>query len=223
MFPFIRKAINEIKRGGMVIVTDDESRENEGDLIMAAHFMTPQKLRFMHDYGRGLVCVPMESRRAKKLNLWPIVPDELNTECTKCKFMVSVDYKNSKFNHEPRKLAGLGQNSKLDEYKTGVSFAARAHTIQALSNSKTNADDFTRPGHVVPLAAEEWGVLSREGHTEAAVDLVRLSGITPPVAVLVEVLKKDGTIARGPYLKTFARRHSLTQITIADLAEYRKY
>src|SRR3989338_3172764 len=142
MFPSIIKAIQDIKRGKMVIVVDDESRENEGDLIMAAKFITPEKLSFLHDYGRGLICVPMERERAKKLNLWPIVPDELNTEYTKCKFMVSVDYRSKK--QELR-------SEKLDEYKTGVSFAARAMTIKALADSSITAHDFVRPGHITPL------------------------------------------------------------------------
>ena len=209
----ITKAIQDIKQGKMVIVVDDETRENEGDLIMAAKFITPEKFAFMHDCGRGLICVPMEKERAKKLNLWPIVPDDLNTEFTKCKFMVSVDYKNPK--SEIR-------NPKLDEYKTGVSFVARTRTIQKLANPKVNADNFVRPGHITPLVADNWGVLASDGHTEAAVDLVRLSGIAPRVAVLVEILKKDGAIARGQYLKTFARKYGLTLITIAELADYRK-
>ncbi len=216
MFPFIAKAIQDIKQGKMVIVVDDETRENEGDLIMAAKFITPEKFAFMHDCGRGLICVPMEKERAKKLNLWPIVPDELNTEFTKCKFMVSVDYKNS----PPKADPPLAR--KFNEYKTGVSFAARTRTIQKLANAKVNSDNFVRPGHITPLVADNWGVLARDGHTEAAVDLVRLSGIAPRVAALVEILKKDGAIARGPYLKTFARKYGLTLITIAELADYRK-
>lgn len=206
MFPHIKQAIQALKRGRMVIVVDDKNRENEGDLIMAAKFLTKQKLQFMHDKGGGLICVPMERERAKKLNLWPIVPDELNTEFTKCKFMVSVDYR----------------IKNQDEYKTGVSIPARVRTIHVLANTKITADNFTRPGHITPLVAEDWGVLSREGHTEAAVDLCKLAGINPPVGVLVEILKKDGRIARLPYLKQFAQRYRLTLISVRDLSDYRK-
>ena len=213
MFNSIKQAIQAIKRGEMVIVVDDETRENEGDLIMAARYITPEKLTFLHDKGRGLVCVPMEKARAKKLNLWPIVPDELNTEFTKCKFMVSVD-KKSKVKSQKSKL--------LNEYKTGVSTLARVLTIKTLGDARATADDFTRPGHISPLVAEEWGVLARDGHTEAAVDLCRLAGMHPPVGVLVEILKPNGRIARLPYLKQFAKQHRLNIITVHNLGDYRK-
>lgn len=195
----IDEAVWEIRKGNFVIVVDDEDRENEGDLIIAAEDMTPDKVNFMETHARGLLCVPMSGKRCDELNLPMMVSNNTSTHSTP--FTVSVDL--------------LTNNC-----TTGISAHDRAETILALSNPTTRPEDLGRPGHVFPLRANDKGVLSRIGHTEAAVDLARLAG-KEPVAVLIEIKKEDGEMARLPLLKEFAEKHNIKIITIADLVKYR--
>ncbi|RDV84722.1 bifunctional 3,4-dihydroxy-2-butanone-4-phosphate synthase/GTP cyclohydrolase II [Ammonifex thiophilus] len=200
MFKFntIEEAIADIREGKMVIVVDDEDRENEGDLVMAAEKVTPEAITFMATYGRGLICVPLTEERADELDLAPMVPH--NTDPHGTAFTVSVDAR---------------------EVTTGISAHERAHTIKKLIDPKAGPHDFRRPGHVFPLRAKKGGVLRRAGHTEAAVDLARLAGLYP-AGVICEIMKDDGAMARVPELMEFARRHNLKIITIADLISYRR-
>ena len=195
----IPEILEEIREGRLVIVVDDGDRENEGDLVMAASFATPEHISFMATHGRGIICVPMEGQRLDQLGLHPMVnPSE---DPMKTAWTISVD-------------ARLGVT-------TGISAYDRAHTIQVLLNPKTVADALTRPGHVFPLRAKEGGVLRRAGHTEAAVDLARLAGVNP-AGVICEIMNDDGTMARTPDLFAFAARHHLKICTIASLIEYRR-
>ncbi|WP_330165240.1 bifunctional 3,4-dihydroxy-2-butanone-4-phosphate synthase/GTP cyclohydrolase II [Iocasia frigidifontis] len=194
----IGEAINDIKEGKMIIVVDDEARENEGDFVMAAEKVTPASINFMISQGRGLVCVPMEEEDLEKLKIPRMVSD--NTEAQGTAFTVSVDHKAT---------------------TTGISAVERALTIKELVNPVSKAVDFNRPGHVFPLKARKGGVLRRAGHTEAAVDLCRLAGLKP-AAVICELINEDGTMARLPQLKEFARIHQLKLISIEDLIKYRK-
>jgi len=195
----IPEILEEIREGRMVIVVDDGDRENEGDLVMAATFTTPEHINFMAKHGRGIICVPMEGRTLDELGLHPMVsPSE---DPMKTAWAISVDAR-----------CGI---------TTGISAHDRAHTIQVLINSKTVAGDLTRPGHVFPLRAKAGGVLRRAGHTEAAVDLARLAGVFP-AGVICEIMKDDGTMARTPDLLTFAGCHGLKICTIASLIEYRR-
>ncbi|WP_286170382.1 bifunctional 3,4-dihydroxy-2-butanone-4-phosphate synthase/GTP cyclohydrolase II [Halocella sp. SP3-1] len=194
----IAEAINVIKEGKMVIVVDDEARENEGDFVMAAEKVTPASINFMISQGRGLVCVPMEEEDLEKLKIPRMVSD--NTEAQGTAFTVSVDHKTT---------------------TTGISAVERALTIKELVNPASKAVDFNRPGHVFPLKARKGGVLRRAGHTEAAVDLCRLAGLKP-TAVICELINEDGTMARLPQLKEFAKIHQLKLISIEDLIKYRK-
>ncbi|MFR9166199.1 MAG: bifunctional 3,4-dihydroxy-2-butanone-4-phosphate synthase/GTP cyclohydrolase II [Dysgonomonas sp.] len=195
----IEEAIAEIKKGNFIIVVDDEDRENEGDLIIAAEAVTPDKINFMETYARGLLCAPMTSERCEELDLPMMVTHNTSTHSTP--FTISVD------------LLGHGCS-------TGISAHDRAKTIQALANPKTLPEDLGRPGHVFPLHARDKGVLSRIGHTEAAVDFAKLAGLNP-VAVLIEIKKEDGEMARLPELKKFADEHKLKIVSIADLVRYR--
>lgn len=198
MLNTVEEAIAAIRAGEMVIVVDDEDRENEGDLVMAAEKVTPEAVNFMLRHGRGLICVPMPGERLDALNLPVMVPhggDHMGTA-----FTVSVDAR--------------------EGVTTGISAQDRAHTIRLLADPRTRPEDLVRPGHVFPLRAKPGGVLRRPGHTEAAVDLARLAGLTP-VGVICEILNEDGTMARLPQLVNFARRHGLKIITIADLIRYR--
>lgn len=195
----IDEAVWEIRKGNFVIVVDDEDRENEGDLIIAAEDITPDKVNFMETHARGLLCVPLSGKRCDELNLPMMVSNNTSTHSTP--FTVSVDL--------------LTNNC-----TTGISAHDRAETILALSNPTTRPEDLGRPGHVFPLRANDKGVLSRIGHTEAAVDLARLAG-KEPVAVLIEIKKEDGEMARLPLLKEFAEKHNIKIITIADLVKYR--
>jgi 3,4-dihydroxy 2-butanone 4-phosphate synthase/GTP cyclohydrolase II len=183
----------------MVIVVDDEDRENEGDLIMAAQFVTPPTVNFMAKHGRGLICVPTTDERLQQLGIGRMVKE--NRESFKTDFQVSVDA-----------VKGI---------TTGISAADRAATIRVLANPTAVPDDLVAPGHVFPLRARAGGVLQRAGHTEAAVDLARLAGCRP-VGVICEILNDDGTMARLPQLWKFARKHSLKLCTIADLIEHRR-
>ncbi len=198
-FNTIPEAIEDIKNGRFVIVADDEDRENEGDLIMAAERITPAAVNFLATHGRGLICVCMPVERIEALQLHPMV--EHNTAKHGTRFTVSVDA--------------------VDDTTTGISAQDRAVTIRALVDPKTRPEDLARPGHVFPIRAARGGVLSRAGHTEASVDLARLAGLQP-VGVLCEIMDEDGTMARVPKLFEIAQKHGLTFINIGDLIEYRR-
>ncbi|MBO3446060.1 bifunctional 3,4-dihydroxy-2-butanone-4-phosphate synthase/GTP cyclohydrolase II [Clostridium sp. CCUG 7971] len=200
MFKFnnIKEAIEDIKNGKMVIVVDDPDRENEGDLLMAAEKVTPESINFMAKYGRGLICMPMEEDRLKELEIYHMVQN--NTDNHETAFTASIDY---------------------IETTTGISAYERALTIQKILDNKSTSKDFRRPGHMFPLIAKKAGVLERNGHTEAAIDLSKLAGLKPG-GVICEIIKDDGTMARTPDLMEFAKHHNLKIITIKDLVEYRK-
>lgn len=198
-FATIEEALADIKKGKIIIVTDDESRENEGDFVMAAEKVTATAVNFMAKHGRGLICLPVEGSRLDKLKIPPMVQD--NTSAQETAFHVSI-----------------GAKAKIT---TGISAHDRAETVKAVVNPKTKPDDLSRPGHVFPLRARDGGVLKRTGHTEAAVDLARLAGLYP-AGVICEIMKEDGTMARVPELKKVAAEHNLKMITIADLIEYRR-
>lgn len=195
----IEEAIAEIRAGRVIIVVDDEDRENEGDFICAAENVTPETINFMATHGRGLVCTPMEEKRAEELDLHLMV--SANTALHETAFTVSID------------LIGHGCS-------TGISAYDRSMGNRWLTNPAAKATDFARPGHIFPLRAKPGGVLRRTGHTEAAVDLARLAGLYP-MGVLVEILNQDGTMARLPQLLEVARQHNLKIISIDDLVAYR--
>jgi 3,4-dihydroxy 2-butanone 4-phosphate synthase/GTP cyclohydrolase II len=195
----IEEAIQDIKNGKIIIVVDDENRENEGDFIAAAERVTPEMINFMASQGRGLICAPLTEARCHELDLAMMV--ENNTVLHHTQFTVSVD------------LIGQGCT-------TGISVHDRAKTIQALVNQKTKPSDLGRPGHIFPLRAKEGGVLRRTGHTEAAIDLARLAGLKP-AGILVEILNEDGTMARLPQLIEVAKKFDLKLISIEDLVAYR--
>ncbi|MFA4872737.1 MAG: GTP cyclohydrolase II [Patescibacteria group bacterium] len=197
----IESALHALKREKIIIVADDEKRENEGDFVMAAEFATPKTINFFLKVGRGIVCVPMTRERAEELHLPPMVPEEENNEVTHCEFTVSVDAKRG--------------------ITTGISAYDRATTIRALANPRTRPYDLARPGHVFPLRSYPGGTLYRAGHTEAAVDLMQLAGLKP-VAVVCEILEKSGRSARRAQLKHIARHHHLPYLTIAELIAYRR-
>lgn len=190
--------IEDIRQGKMVILMDDEDRENEGDIIMAAEHVTPEAINFMVTHARGLVCLPMTADRCQRLNL-PLMVDKNGAQFT-TNFTVSIE-------------AARGVT-------TGISAADRATTVRAAVHRDASAQDIVQPGHIFPLIAKEGGVLNRAGHTEAGVDLARLAGCEP-AAVIVEILNEDGTMARRPQLEKFAQKHDLKIGTIADLIEYR--
>jgi 3,4-dihydroxy 2-butanone 4-phosphate synthase/GTP cyclohydrolase II len=193
------QAIEEIKEGRMLIVVDDEHRENEGDLVIAAEKVTPEHIAFMASYGRGLICVPITEERAKELDL-PLMTTE-NTEAHRTAFTISVDAKKGT--------------------TTGISAQDRATTIKALIDPATKPSDLARPGHIFPIIAKKGGVLVRAGHTEAAVDLATLAGLYP-AGVICEILNDDGTCARLPQLIEFAKKWGLHIVTINSLIEYRR-
>ena len=195
----IAEAIEDIKQGKIVIVVDDENRENEGDFIAAAEKVTPEMINFMTQHGRGLLCAPLLEKRCKELGLDMMV--ENNTVLHHTQFTVSID------------LKGEGCT-------TGISVFDRAKTIKALVKPQTKPEDFGRPGHIFPLRAKEGGVLRRTGHTEAAVDLARLAGLEP-AGILIEILNEDGSMARLPQLVKVAEKHNLKIISIEDLVAYR--
>ncbi len=197
MFHTIEEAIYDLMQGRVVIVCDDEDRENEGDFIALADKVTPETINFMITKGRGLVCTPISEERANELKLSPMV--DHNTDSHGTAFTVSVDHKST---------------------TTGISAAERASTIQYLINPDAKPSDFNRPGHIFPLIAKDGGVLRRAGHTEAAVDLARLSG-SAPAGVICEIMKEDGEMARVPDLKEIAEEYDLKMITIKDLIQYR--
>jgi len=195
----IEHAIEAIKAGEVIIVVDDEDRENEGDFICAADKITPEIINFMATHGRGLICTPIEENRADELGLNMMVSN--NTALHETAFTVSID------------LIGQGCS-------TGISAHDRSTGIRALVDSTTKASDFARPGHIFPLRAKTGGVLRRTGHTEAAIDLAKLAGFSP-AGVLVEILNEDGSMARLPELAQIASKHNLKLISIKDLVEYR--
>jgi 3,4-dihydroxy 2-butanone 4-phosphate synthase / GTP cyclohydrolase II len=199
-FTEIENAIAAVARGEIVIVVDDADRENEGDLIMAAESMTPEKMAFMIRHTSGVICMPVEGPRLDELRLPLMVAD--NTESQRTAFTVSVDAR-----------AGT---------TTGISAADRSTTVHALLDAATKPEDLARPGHIFPLRYRDGGVLKRAGHTEAAVDLARLAGMQP-AGVLAEVVNDDGTMARMPRLEEFAAEHGLQLISIADLIRYRRH
>jgi 3,4-dihydroxy 2-butanone 4-phosphate synthase/GTP cyclohydrolase II len=198
-FSKISEAIDDVKRGKMVIVVDDEDRENEGDFIMAAEKVTPEAINFMAKCGRGLICVPMTKERLEELKLFPMVAE--NTAKWGTPFTVSVDA--------------------IRNTTTGISAYDRAETVRALIDQRTKPEDLARPGHIFPLRAMEGGVLRRAGHTEAVVDLARLAGLFP-AGVLCEIMDDDGSMAKLPKLKKLAAEHNLKLITIKDLISYRR-
>jgi len=198
MFDKIEEAIEDLKAGKMIIVCDDEDRENEGDFVAIAEKTTPEMINFMIKHGRGLVCTPITEERAEELDLVPMV--DHNTDPHGTAFTVSIDHQST---------------------TTGISAYERAATIQALVDENTKKHHFKRPGHIFPLIAKKGGVLRRAGHTEAAVDLARLAG-AKPAGVICEIIKEDGTMARVPDLRQIADEYNLKFITIKDLIQYRR-
>ena len=198
LFNNIPQAIEDLKQGKIIIVIDDENRENEGDFVFMGELITPEVINFMITHGKGLICSPISEQIAKKFDLIPMVNN--NTDPLNTSFTVTIDY--------------------LDT-GTGISAESRARTIKMLTDKDTNQYDFRRPGHVFPLIAKEGGVLVRDGHTEAAVDLAKLCGFQP-VGVICEILNSDGTMARLSDLIIIAQQFNLKIITIKDLIEYRK-
>lgn len=197
-FNTIEQAVEDILAGKMIIVVDDESRENEGDLLMAAEKVTPEAVNFMATHGRGLICMPVTGGRLRELEITSMVSN--NTDAHRTAFTVSIDASGS---------------------TTGISAFERAATIRKVLDTAARPGDFRRPGHVFPLEAVEGGVLVRAGHTEAAVDLARLASLLP-AGVICEIMNEDGSMARVPQLLAFAKKHSLKIVTIADLIAYRK-
>lgn len=200
-FEIIEKAIDEFRQGKMLVVVDDEDRENEGDFIVAAEMATPDDINFMMKHGRGLVCMPITQDCANQFNLGPMVPDTNNTALYETNFTISVDA--------------------VKNATTGISSADRWETVQVLLDEDAKPSALGRPGHMFPLTAKDGGVLQRAGHTEASVDLAILAGLKP-AALLVEIVDEDGSMARGDRLEEIAEKHNLTLITIADLIEYRR-
>lgn len=199
-FNTIPEIIEDVRDGKMVILVDDEDRENEGDIILAAEFATPQNINFMVREARGLVCLCLTSQQVERLQLPLMVRDDLNFAPNKTAFMVSIEA--------------------AEGISTGISAADRAHTIRVAAHPHAKPADIHMPGHVFPIRAQQGGVLKRAGHTEASVDLARLAGLNP-AAVICEVMNDDGTMARVGDLKEFARKHGLKVGTIVDLIAYR--
>lgn len=198
MFDSIEEALNDLKQGKVVIVCDDENRENEGDFIALAEKATPDVINLMATHGRGLICVPIEEELADKLELGPMVAN--NTDSHGTAFTVSIDYEFS---------------------TTGISAFERSATVLSMLDSEAKPADFKRPGHIFPLIAKKGGVLKRAGHTEAAVDLAKLCK-AKPAGVICEIMNEDGTMARVPQLREIANKLKVKFITIKDLIEYRK-
>jgi 3,4-dihydroxy 2-butanone 4-phosphate synthase/GTP cyclohydrolase II len=190
--------VDELKAGRIVVLVDDEDRENEGDLVFAADFVTPEKINFLARFGRGLICMPITAEHAQRLQLTPMTPRNRSVHGTN--FTVSIE-------------AAHG-------ISTGISAADRAHTVNVAARAEARPEDIVQPGHVFPLIAQPGGVLMRAGHTEACCDLTRLAGLTP-AAVLCEIMNDDGTMARMPDLIPFAAEHGLAIGTIADLIQHR--
>ncbi len=196
----VEEIISELKNKKMVILVDDENRENEGDLVFPAEFASSEQVNFMSHYGKGLICVSLDSEIADRLHLPQMIPEDVNSSPNKTAFTVSVE-------------AAYGVS-------TGISASDRARTIQILSSPESQPEDLTRPGHVFPIKAHKGGVLKRAGHTEASVDFCRLAGLRPS-AVICEVINSDGTMARLNQLSVFAKKHQLKIGSIEDLIHYR--
>jgi len=196
-FNTIEEAIEALKQGQMIVVVDDEDRENEGDLLMPAETVTPEAVNFMATHGRGLICTPMEKERLQALDILPMVTN--NSDPKETAFTVSVDYVGS---------------------TTGISAHERCETILKLIDDSVDSSAFTKPGHIFPLIAKKGGVLKRAGHTEAAVDLAKMAGFKP-AGVICEIMSEDGTMARVPELMKYVEKHNLKIITIEDLIAYR--
>ena len=190
----VRQAIEAFAKGEIVVVTDDDDRENEGDLILAALHTTPEKMAFIVRHTCGIVCAPLTGETARRLHLAPMVAD--NDAIHGTAFTISVDWRHGT--------------------TTGISAEDRTATIRGLANGNAGPADFVRPGHVFPLIAKEGGVLMRSGHTEAAIDLCRFAGIEP-VAAICELVNDDGTVMRGPQVADFAKQHRLKRMSVADL------
>lgn len=197
-FNSIEEAIEDISLGKMIVVVDDEDRENEGDLVMAAELVTPEAINFMAKHGRGLICTPIMKEKAQQLELDYMVKNNTSEHATP--FTVSIDL-----------IEGNG---------TGISAGDRANSIIAMCNDDTRPEAFARPGHIFPLIARENGVLDRDGHTECAVDFARLAGMKP-MGVICEIMNDDGTMARLPDLMRFCRKFEMKLVTIRDLIKYR--
>ena len=197
-FSTIEEALEDIRQGKMIVMVDDEDRENEGDLVMAAEMATPEAINFMATYGRGLICVPLTKNRIQALQLQQMVNN--NTDPHGTAFTVSVD---------------------SIESTTGISAPERAQTVKVLVNPQSEPTDLQRPGHIFPLQAREGGVLVRAGHTEGSVDLARLAGLQP-AGLICEIMNEDGTMARVPDLQLFVKKHNLKLITLKDLISYRR-
>jgi 3,4-dihydroxy 2-butanone 4-phosphate synthase/GTP cyclohydrolase II len=195
----ISDAIEDVRQGKIIIVVDDENRENEGDFICAADLVTPELINFMAKHARGLICTPITEKRSRKLNLYPMVSN--NTDPMDTAFTVSVD------------LKGSGVTS-------GISASDRSKTIKAIVDNNTKPDDLARPGHIFPLIAKDGGVLRRTGHTEAAIDFARLAGCSP-AGVICEIMSEDGSMARVPELIKVAKKLDLKIVSIEDLVAYR--
>src|SRR3954463_13763066 len=195
----VTEAVEAFARGEIVIVTDDDERENEGDLIVAASLCTPEKMAIIIRHTCGIVCAPITLAEARRLRLDPMVAS--NDAPLGTAFTVSVDVRH--------------------DLTTGISAEQRTNTVRALANNNMGAGDFVRPGHVFPLIAKDGGVLMRSGHTEAAVDLCKLAGL-PPVGVICELANDDGTVMKGEQIGAFAQKHDLKRISVADLITYRQ-
>jgi len=194
----VEEAIERFRQGEVLILVDDEDREDEGDFVIAAQHVTAERVSFLITHGRGLVCAPISGDRASVLKLLPMCPEVADSDGAR--FTVSVDAR--------------------DGIRSGISAQDRARTLRLLADEFTTSDQLTRPGHIFPLIARDGGVLERPGHTEAAVDLARLAGLSP-AAVLCEILNEDGSVARGTQLDAVAARHGLGLLYIADLIAYR--
>jgi len=194
----LSKALEQLRNGGMIILTDDEDRENEGDLVMAAQFATPEAVNFMARHGRGLICLPMTAAQLDKFSLPPMAP--INRARRSTAFTISIEAR--------------------DGITTGISAFDRAHTIATAINPNTKPEDIVSPGHVFPLRAAEGGVLKRAGHTEGAVDLMTLAGLNP-ASVICEIMGDDGEMSRRPALEVFAKTHNLPILSIAELIKHR--
>ncbi|MDR7235625.1 3,4-dihydroxy-2-butanone 4-phosphate synthase [Neobacillus drentensis] len=197
MFNTVDEALTDLKEGKVIIVCDDENRENEGDFISLAEKATPEVINLMATHGRGLICVPIDEELAQKLDLHPMVSE--NTDRNRTAFTVSIDHKFT---------------------TTGISAFERSATVLSMVDPESKAADFLRPGHIFPLIAKKGGVLSRNGHTEAAVDLALLCD-SKPAGVICEIMNEDGTMARVPQLRIIADKLNVKMITIKDLIEYR--
>ncbi|PCK21033.1 3,4-dihydroxy-2-butanone-4-phosphate synthase [Bacillus pumilus] len=196
MYHSVDEAVNALKQGKIIIVVDNEDRENEGDFVALAEHATPEVINFMALHGRGLICTPVQASIAKQLDLHPMV--ERNTDAHHTLFTVSIDHTST---------------------MTGISAFERSTTILAMLDKQAKPEDFARPGHVFPLIAKEGGVLERPGHTEAAVDLAKLAG-SEPAGVICEIMNVDGTMARVPELKEIQKEHDLKMLTIEALQTY---